>query len=472
MSYKNLADLKKLGNDYRFLLCADMYQLTMSAVYFAENRESEEVVFECFVRGIKTEVNNKGDFYYFSGEKVINKMMNKIKEIFLNDEQRNAFVESFLEMVIPKVAENKKNIVEKAVREKIKEEIKFDYRVLKENTLVTPLIPVFMFKGERWIGQLIETMITNIINGKTGYNTALKTGNLNQEEIIRFKNITLGIFDEELPDDEIFNKYSEKLEKRADEYKNSINEFGEITEAAFRRAPGFYAAYIASDIALKKEWLATSNTTLYFIEGKNILNKIGGSFAHSFVMGYKNEAEAFKKWLEYYPKSILLIDSYDVMSAVDTIINEKMDCSYVRIDSEPLDIYAKDVQRKFLNAGLKTKIYLSSDITPERIIEFKQNNIPFARIMAGTKYINCWEVEKINCGFVYKITVNSINGKINFPEKKATGKKNYPGYKYVIFGKNEVVMYYSNKNVNIKFGFDYMTEAEKISNVLRIERVK
>ena len=62
MSYKNLADLKKLGNDYRFLLCADMYQLTMSAVYFAENRESEEVVFECFVRGIKTEVNNKGDF--------------------------------------------------------------------------------------------------------------------------------------------------------------------------------------------------------------------------------------------------------------------------------------------------------------------------------------------------------------------------------------------------------------------------
>ncbi len=471
MNKNKIEELKAFSDDYRFLLCTDMYQLTMNCVYMAENRHNEEVVFECFVRGVRGVVNPEKDVYYFSGEKEIHKMMEKTKEIFADRDMREEMKDEFINLVIPKVCKSEQENVRVAIEKAFDDEILIDYTVMRENTPVTPLVPVFMFRGSRWIGQLIETFVTNIVNGKTGYNTLKKAGNVDSETEYELKNLTIGIFDEELPDINILNKYNIDLENRAEEYRMELKEGQNLTEAAYRRAPSFYSAYMASMVALDRGWAATSNTTLYFSEGKEMLAKIGGSFAHSFVMGHNSEKEAFETWLKYFPESILLIDSYDVMNAVDIITTNRLKTTFVRIDSEPLDSYAKDVFKKFQEAGMDTKIYLSSDITPERIREFNEREIPCHRIMAGTKYVNCGEVEKINCGFVYKITVNSINGEVNYPEKKATGKKNYPGYKYVVFGEEETVMHYANGSENIKFGFNYMTEAEKSSKVLRVERV-
>jgi len=305
-------------------------------------------------------------------------------------------------------------------------------------------------------------MVTNIINGKTGYNTLKKLNLLDKETDFYLKNLTLSIFDEELPDEKVIIDYKKHLDKRAKEYKKELKENQEILDASYRRAPGFYAAYISAETALENNWDSTSNTTLYFIEGENSLKKIGGSFAHSFVMGHKSEKEAYEKWLKYYPDTVLLIDTYDVLNAVKIIIENNMKASFVRIDSEPLDIYALEVYNKFKEAGFDTKNYLSSDITPEILRDLNKREIPFNRLMAGTKYVNCGNVEKINCGFVYKITVNSINGEVNFPEKKATGKVNYSGYKQVIFQKDKTVMK-CIKKIDSDYGYKYEVDVENVS---------
>ncbi|OQB39946.1 MAG: Nicotinate phosphoribosyltransferase pncB2 [candidate division CPR1 bacterium ADurb.Bin160] len=469
MNIDKLKLLKKLTGGHEFLLCTDMYQLTMNAVYMAENRHNEEVVFECFVRSVREKVNPDKDVYYFSGEKEIHTMMNKIKEIFENKEYVERLREDFKKLVMAKIDNNKKKDVETAINKAFKEKPAIEYHVIKEGTPVIPLVPVFIFKGSRWIGQIIETMITNIVNGKTGYNTLKKMNQLDKKTDEYMRNLTLGIFDEELPDIEIMNDYKKHLEQRADEYKRELKNGQKILDASFRRAPGFYSAFMSTETAMQKEWHGTSNTTLYFIEGEKALEKIGGSFAHSFVMGHKTEKEAYETWLKYYPNSILLIDTYDVMNAVKMIIENGLKTSFVRIDSDPLDDYALKAEEEFKKAGVYTKIYLSSDITPEILRDYNKRNIPCARLMAGTKYVNCGDVENINCGFVYKITVNSIDGEMNFPEKKSTGKINYSGYKYVVFGKDKTMMTYDmSKGNQREYGYKYEVDVKEIAKKVLI----
>lgn len=462
-----LKKLQNLRESYKFLLCTDMYQLKMNMVYMGENRHNEEVVFECFVRNIREKVSPKKDIYYFSGEKEIHTMMKKIENIFNNETIKNDLKNDLKKIILFKINNEKKKEMETIIDKAFETKPKIEYKVLKENTPVYPLIPVFIFKGARWIGQLIETMVTNIINGKTGYNTLKKLNLLDEETDFYLKNLTLSIFDEELPDEKVIIDYKKHLDKRAKEYKSELNKNQEILDASYRRAPGFYAAYISAETALENDWNSTSNTTLYFIDGERALKKIGGSFAHSFVMGHNSEKEAYKKWLKYYPNTVLLIDTYAVLNAVKIIIENNMNVSFVRIDSEPLDIYALEVYNKFKEAGFDTKNYLSSDITPEILKDYNKRDIPFNRLMAGTKYVNCGSAEKINCGFVYKITVNSINGEVNFPEKKATGKVNYAGYKQVIFQKDKTVMK-CIKKIDSDYGYKYEVDVEDISKKYEI----
>ena len=115
MNKNKIEELKAFSDDYRFLLCTDMYQLTMNGVYMAENRHNEEVVFECFVRGVRGVVNPEKDVYYFSGEKEIHKMMEKTKEIFADRDIREEMKDEFINLVIPKVCKSEQENVRVAI---------------------------------------------------------------------------------------------------------------------------------------------------------------------------------------------------------------------------------------------------------------------------------------------------------------------------------------------------------------------
>lgn len=444
MERENLIEKLKRARELQdeALFLTDFYQLPMSMVYILEGRENEEVVFECFVRNIRAAVNPKMDMYIFGGEEAVHNYMSKIREIL--EKNRDKVLERFLEINLSKVKQEEKRAeYEKRVRaawENIA--VEFEYSVLKEGMPVYSSIPVFSYRGPRWIGQLIETMVNNIVNGKTGYNTLEKNGLLSQEEKGYFKLLTASLFDSNIEkvinneNLEQFNNYYDTLVTRAKEYREATEK--DIMEAAFRRAPGYFAGVTATIAALENGWNGTSNLTAYFAEKEeyraDYLKKwVGGSFAHSFVMGHKEEIDAFKTWLKYFPDSILLIDTYSVEEAANKIVENDLNPMLVRIDSEPLDEYAFKVKKIFEKAGKNIGIYLSSDITPEMLEEFNRKNIPYNRLMAGTKYVNINGLEKLNCGFVYKITVNNVSGELNLPEKKATGKKNYPGAKFTTY---------------------------------------
>ena len=87
-----------------------------------------------------------------------------------------------------------------------------------------------------------------------------------------------------------------------------------------------------------------------------------GTHAHSWIMSFDNELDAFRKYAELYPKNItLLVDTYDTLrSGVPNAIkvfqelkdSDKMPETYgIRLDSGDLAYLSKKARRMFDDAG-------------------------------------------------------------------------------------------------------------------------
>jgi len=292
------------------------------------------------------------------------------------------------------------NIVERSINKDHKEEFyniakaefekvdkDFEFSIIPEGTIVKPYVPVFQYKGPKIFGQMIETKVTNIINGKTGFKTYEKIASMNDKaflEDIVYENRS-----------KEFEDYIYDIETRAKEYRESTSKV--LLEAGYRRAPSQEIADIASSIAVKNGWNGTSNVSAY---QKGMLDKIGGTMAHAFVMSFED-----------------------------------------RIDSGDLKEMSFKVREILDQAGWnEVKIFISGDITPEILKEYEKEGVPFDITMAGTKYVNIGKVVHVNAGFVYKIVEYEKNGVKHYPVKKASGKSNYPGLKKVEFINNEIIM--------------------------------
>jgi len=437
----------------------DFYQLSMIAAYIVNDKANDITGFEGFIRHIKPAVNSFSQFYIFDGETEIHEYMSIIKKEFEDPE----FIETFLTLVMPKVTANK-NIIENIIREKWKTIDKsFEYTVISNGTIVFPLVPVFQIKSAKWIGQLIETYITNIYNGRTGLATIKYLRDNNKPNLVTDEEFN---FLERLMNNEesALNEYKKILDNTAKEFRGSTNKI--LLEAAFRRCPSKITADIASTIAIQNGWNGTSNVSV-FLDNLVNANQIGGTMAHSWVMSFENERDAFIAWDKIFPGTTILIDTYNVINAAnmikemvnDGIITAPHD---VRIDSDPLDVYSKQVDEIFNETeisrvdnitGIRIENFVSGDMNLQKFKTFEDENIPYGKAMAGTKY--CYSdklIERLNSGFVYKI-VEYINkdGKIIRPEKKATGKFNHSGLKSVNYDMLSNTLIVETKSSN--FGF-------------------
>jgi len=409
------------------ILQTDFYELTMSYAYLMLKRAGEKTGFESFIRKIKPNITDK-DFYIFDGENEIHDFMSKIKEEILNE---SCFFERFWEMISDKVDIKNYEICKK---EFMKMDKNFEYSVLENGDRVYPKVPVFQFSGPKMIGQLLETPITNIINGRVGmksYNKEIK-----------------------LISNEVTEDYKKMIDKRARQYRDSTKKI--ILEAGYRRSANFEISCYASMSAIKNGWNGTSNTCLFNVIDKNLIN---GTMAHAFIMSYgteENEIKAFKDWNNIFPNSTLLIDTYDSVKAVKKLIENNIKPNAVRIDSDPIEKIAHEVRIILDNAGWdEVKIFLSGDITPEKLIKWEEDNVPFDICMAGTKFVNIGEVENINPGFVYKVVEYKKDGKIFYPVKKAEGKSNYPGLKKIHRNYDQLIVESKNNYFGIERDIDY-----------------
>lgn len=433
--------------NFKFLQ-TDFYQLSMGFAYILEGLNKETSGFEGFVRNIKNTVNPNLNFYVFDGENEINEYIATIREELKDPE----LIETFIKLVGPKItAPNKDELINQFRKNWQTIDTDFEYSVVPNGSFVFPLVPVFQYKGDKLIGQMIETHITNIYNGRTGLATIKY---LRENGMTHFVSDEEFIFLENLMNDdtEALAAYAKILKESAIDFRNSTDKM--LLEAAFRRAPSLKTANLASEIALANGWNSTSNVSVV-LNGKFSDNLTGGTMAHSWVMSFEREEDAFIAWDKIFPGTTFLIDTYDVVNAAKLIkrliIEGKISAPKdLRIDSDPIEDYTFEIRKIFEDMG----IYISGDVTIDKLKHFEFVKMPFSKTMIGTKY--CYAsmiVEKLNCGFVYKLVQFKKDGKFIKPEKKANGKLNYSGLKNCIFDEATNTLIVDCINSNNEIGF-------------------
>ena len=167
---------------------------------------------------------------------------------------------------------------------------------------------------------------------------------------------------------------------------------GVVLEFGLRRAHGINGALAASRAAFIGGSAATSNT----LAGKIYDIPVKGTMAHSWVMAFCNEYEAFKKYADTYPdNTVLLIDTYNSLgSGIDNAVKvgkrlkEKGKKLGVRLDSGDLEYISKQVRKKLDNAGLKdAKITVSNELDEMIINQLVNRGAPIDYWGVGTKLV-------------------------------------------------------------------------------------
>src|SRR3954454_12386261 len=97
-----------------------------------------------------------------------------------------------------------------------------------------------------------------------------------------------------------------------------------------------------------------------------------GTMAHSYILAFDTEAEAFRCFIESFPEhSTLLVDTYDPLEGVRNAIDAARDAGVtlvgVRLDSGDLLTLSRDTRRLLDQAGMtETRITASGDLEESR----------------------------------------------------------------------------------------------------------
>lgn len=353
----------------------DMYQVAMGQGYKASGRLTDNASFNQFIR----KGPYKGRFQVFAGT-------NYIADFLSN---YNFPLESVL--ALAKINGNDGKPIFDPEYLALLSAMQFACHVdiVPEGTVVFPHTPGAQVFGPLFQGQLVETAILNFAN---------------------FQSL-------------IATKASRVVLAAAGD---PVVGFG------FRRAQG-----LASIEATLAEYIGgtvgTSHLAAYQMYGV----PPGGTQAHSYIMSYKEELEAFRQFALSQPNNtVLLVDTYDSIEGIKKAIQvgkmlESMGhkLNGIRLDSG--DLAALSIEaRKLLNAaGLNyVKIYASNDLDEYRITELKALGAKIDVWGIGTRLITGGE-QAANGG-VYKVSYVQIDGKWYARMKLSEDeiKKSIPGF--------------------------------------------
>jgi len=198
----------------------------------------------------------------------------------------------------------------------------------------------------------------------------------------------------------------------------------EVVEFGGRRAHGPEAALLAARSSYIGGCVGTSNV----LAGYKFGIPVYGTMAHSFVMNYESEEEAFKRFCKAFPRAGLLLDTYDTVRAVRKAIPMKP--SLVRLDSgDRYDLSVK-VRKMLDDAGLKqTKIFVSGDLNEFIINDLTSKDAPIDAFGVGTELVTSRDDPALQG--IYKIVETCRDGRLNFRVKTSEGKRTIPGAKQV-----------------------------------------
>ena len=192
---------------------------------------------------------------------------------------------------------------------------------------------------------------------------------------------------------------------------------GFVMEFGLRRAQGPDAGINGARAAIIGGCSSTSNV----IAGQKFDVPVAGTMAHSWVMDYDSEYEAFKAYAEAYPDNcLLLVDTYDTLrSGVPNAIKVFKELKAaghkpkgIRLDSGDLAYLSKKARKMMDAAGFPEAIIcVSGDLDERSISSLLQQGAKIDSWGVGTKLITSEDLPAL--GGVYKLSaVISKDGKI------------------------------------------------------------
>lgn len=276
-------------------------------------------------------------------------------------------------------------------------EFKFTGEVyaVREGTVVFPHEPLIRVKAPIMQAQLIETAILNIINHQT---------------LIATK--------------------ASRVVYAAE--GSSVLEFG------LRRAQGPDAGIYGARAAIIGGCTSTSNV----MTGEMFGIAARGTHAHSWVMSFEHEIDAFRAYASIFPDTcLLLVDTYDTLKSgvpnAIKVFEELREKGHkpvgIRLDSGDLAYLSKKARAMLDAAGFtEARIFASSDIDEWLIRDMKLQGARIDVWGVGTKLITSDGCPAL--GGVYKLAAEMVDGEV-IPKIKVSDnveKITNPGYKKLL----------------------------------------
>jgi nicotinate phosphoribosyltransferase len=160
-----------------------------------------------------------------------------------------------------------------------------------------------------------------------------------------------------------------------------------------------------------------------------------GTMAHSYVLSFESEQEAFESFMRENPdNAVLLVDTYDTIEGMRRAIaaSERtgIPLAGIRIDSGDLAELAREARRLLDEAGLRdARIVASGDLEEHRIAEMCRDGVPIDVWGVGTELGTSRDSPVVNG--VYKIVADLHGEAWRGVFKRSVAKETLPGPKQV-----------------------------------------
>jgi len=385
-------------------LLTDFYQLTMAYAYWKSGKAEQEAVFNLFFRKHPFE----GGFTLAAGLEYVVDFCKGFR-----------FSKEDLDFLAKMKTKDGSEVFESgfiAYLEKMK--FSCDVDAVEEGTVVFPNTPLIRIKGPLIQCQLLETPLLNIVNFQS---------------LIATKAARINLAAKGEP----------------------ILEFG------LRRAQGIDGGLAASRAAYIGGCASTSNV----MAGKLFGIPVSGTHAHSWIMSFETEIEAFEAYADAFPdQCVFLVDTYDTVNGIKNAIiigkalrSKGKEMQGIRIDSGDL-AYFSNIARDMLDkAGFpEAKIVASNDLDEHIITSLKVQEASINVWGVGTKLVTAFDQPAL--GGVYKLSAIRMEDGTWEPKLKLSQqsmKINIPGFysikRYYSSGKAVADMIYlEGQDINPK----------------------
>jgi nicotinate phosphoribosyltransferase len=330
-------------------LLTDLYQLTMAAAYWKCGRAEDEAVFHLFFRRTP-----------FGGSYAIAAGLGDAVEWLRNYH----FSPEELAYLGTMKGRDGSPLFEASFLDYLRDlRLTVDIDAMPEGTLAFAHEPLLRVRGPLVQGQLLETALLCILN----YQTLVAT------KAARVCEATRG---------------------------EPVLEFG------LRRAQGPDGAMSASRAAFIGGCVATSNV----LAGQRFGIPVRGTHAHSWVMSFESEREAFQAYARAMPhNSTFLVDTYDTLGGVREAIEagrwlreQGHELNGIRLDSGDLAELSIAARQMLDAAGFPNATIVASNDLDEHLIEdLKRQGARISLWGVGTKLVTAYDQPAL--GGVYKL---------------------------------------------------------------------